>query len=217
MGKKPLELEGQKFGKLTVVARNGSDKYGHSMWDCKCDCGKDCIVVSTSLKKGLTTSCGCVHKEMISNLNKKHGMSGTRIYTIWKGMNERCSDVNNKNYGGKASPVKICNEWQGEHGAENFIKWSLENGYDENLEIDRIDSEKDYEPSNCRWVDTITQASNTKRNHYITYNNETHTMMEWSRIINIPCQTLANRINLLHWDIEKALTTPVKQIKKREA
>lgn len=74
-----------------------------------------------------------------------------------------------------------------------FYNWAMENGYNEKLSIDRIDFDGDYEPSNCRWADKITQANNKRNNIRLTYNGETHTMPEWARILNLPYSTLADR------------------------
>jgi len=91
----------------------------------------------------------------------KHGLSKTRLYAIYSGMKQRCYNSENShysNYGEKG--IYICNEWMSENGLQNFIEWSLNNGYNENLTIDRIDSNKGYSPDNCQW---ITQSSNSSR------------------------------------------------------
>ena len=81
------------------------------------------------------------------------GLSKTRLYKIYSGMKQRCfnPNVNNyKYYGGKG--IAICEEWMGDNGLQRFIEWSLDNGYDETLSIDRVDSNRDYSPQNCRWL-----------------------------------------------------------------
>ena len=121
-------------------------------------------------------------------------------------MKSRCYNKNNKDYadyGGRG--ITIYPEWRNSFIA--FYNWAMSNGYNEPLEIDRIDNSGNYEPSNCRWVTRKEQNNNTRHNHLITFNGETHTMKEWANIKNIPYTTLASRINILHWDIEKALNT----------
>lgn len=91
----------------------------------------------------------------------KHSLSKTRLYAIYSGMKQRCYNSENShysNYGEKG--ICICNEWMCENGLQNFIEWSLNNGYNENLTIDRIDSNKGYSPDNCQW---ITQSANSSR------------------------------------------------------
>jgi hypothetical protein len=84
----------------------------------------------------------------------------------------------------------------------------MANGYSNNLTIDRIDNDKGYSPDNCRWATISVQNSNTRRNHYITYNGKTKTMTQWAEEIGIPVRTLEARLNRGHWSIERALTTP---------
>lgn len=93
----------------------------------------------------------------------KHSLSKTRLYSIYSGMKQRCYNPNNQHYsiyGGKG--IKICDEWLNKNGLQNFIEWSLNNGYEEHLTIDRINSSADYSPQNCRW---ITSSLNSARVH----------------------------------------------------
>lgn len=132
----------------------------------------------------------------------------TRIYSIYKGMKDRCRYKTNDNYeryGGRG--IRVCEEWLADY--MNFYNWAINNGYKEGLTLDRIDPNKNYEPDNCRWATYKEQANNTRRNNYITYNNKTHTLTEWSEILGIKRSTLSNRIVTKKWDIEKALTTPL--------
>ena len=95
------------------------------------------------------------------------------------------------------------------HTKLHYIWWAMNNGYQDNLTIDRINVNGNYEPDNCRWADAITQANNKTNNHYITFNNETHTLMEWSRKLNIKHTTLCERLKR-GWSIEKTLTLPLR-------
>lgn len=201
------DLTGRRFGKLTVIKRESdyvSPKgYVAVNWLCKCDCGNLTIIRGCNFKSGASQSCGCektVHPNRLC-----HGYKGTRIYEIWKGMRSRCNNPNNKSYqwyGGRG--IMVCNDW---NEFLKFKEWALNNGYDESLTIDRIDCNGDYEPSNCRWSDKIIQANNTRNNHLIEYNGETHTMAEWSQLTGIPYHRLKDRINKLGWDVKRALTT----------
>ena len=99
-------------------------------------------------------------------------------------------------------------EWK--ENFENFYNWATNSGYQYNLTIDRIDNNGNYEPSNCRWVTYKIQARNTRNCNYVTYNNETKCVAEWAEIYDIDYAVLYARIFKLHWNIEKALNTPLK-------
>ena len=206
------DLTGQRFGKLTVIECTGRNKSGRFMWKCECDCGNVTTVRADGLTRGHTKSCGCLivvaAKNRIKDLNKIHGKTNTRLFHIWQSMRSRCSNPSNKNYpryGGRG--IRVCDEWEKDFVA--FYNWAMDNGYQEDLTLDREDNSGNYEPSNCKWATPIEQANNTRRNVYMEYNGEVHTMKEWSRIIGINYCTLQKRIKL-GWTIEKALTEPVK-------
>ena len=194
-----IDLTGQKFGRLIVLERSNICKKGHTTFClCQCNCGNKRIISYTSLKRGNTKSCGCYNKEMSSQriikLFTKHNMSETRIYHIWEGMKARCYNKNDnsyKNYGGRG--IKICKEWK--HDFLNFYNWAMANGYKENLTIDRINVNGNYEPENCRWVNMIIQNNNTTNNRKITYKNKIYTISELSRLLKINYRTLYSRIN----------------------
>lgn len=212
---KCIDLTGQKFGKLTVIERVNNDKSGKAVWRCECECGNAVKVLGKSLRTGNTQSCGCIQRKKakarlteLNKTNKKHGHSHDRIYKILGYMKDRCYNPNNEYYHIYGAEGKtVCDEWLGEHGAENFIDWAEQNGYANNLTIDRIDNTKGYSPENCRWVDMKTQSNNKRNNHFITYNGTTCTMKQWAEKCGINYSTLENRINKLHWSIERALTT----------
>lgn len=135
--------------------------------------------------------------------NYKHGGRGTRIYAIWKSMRERCNNPNtNRSKIYHDNGIRVCHEW------DDFIKfrqWSLDNGYADNLTIDRIDSKGNYEPSNCRWVTQKVQQNNRSNNRHIEWNGESHTLGEWSDITGIKLGTIHERLKR-GWNISKALT-----------
>ena len=135
--------------------------------------------------------------------NYKHGMSGTRLHHIWKSMKQRCNDPkckNYKNYGAKG--ISVCGEW---NDFEVFANWSFKNGYSDELTIDRIDSNGNYEPSNCRWASYKIQENNRSSNRHIELNGISHTLAEWSDITGIKIATIHARLKR-GWNPEKALS-----------
>ena len=123
--------------------------------------------------------------------NKYARATTNRIFNIWRDMIRRCElpkRTNYKYYGGKG--IKVCNEW---HDFKTFVDWAFSNGYKDNLTIERINNNGNYEPKNCTWKSIKEQCKNRSSNKNVTANGETHTIMEWAKILNMnPC-TLYNR------------------------
>ena len=133
-------------------------------------------------------------------------MSHTRIHGIWSKMIERCYDSNSKMYKWYGERgITVCEKWKGTTGFIEFMNWSYSNGYNDDLSIDRINNNGNYCPENCRWVDKITQANNTRSNRLLEYNGEKHTVSEWARIVGIPNYTIEQRIVKLNWNVGEAL------------
>ena len=164
---KLIDLSGQKYGRLTVVCRNGSNESKRALWLCKCECGNEITVIGDLLRNGHVQSCGCLLSEYRKDKMTKHGYGKhsevDRLYRVWRGMKTRCYSKNAKSYkwyGGRG--IKVCEEW---HDYTKFREWALQNGYDENAKkgectIDRINPDGDYEPNNCRWVGMDVQLKN---------------------------------------------------------
>lgn len=205
---KLIDITGQKFGRLTVIKLDHivNKKHGpESYWLCKCDCGNEKIIRKDHITGNKTLSCGCLQKEKASKINSTHHLSKSRIYYIWASMKSRCSlktDTNYARYGAKG--IKVCDEWQ---NFEPFYNWAINNGYKDNLSIDRIDVYKDYCPENCRWANRIQQANNKSNNTKIKYNNEEHTLAEWAKILGYSYSTMCHRY-YRNWDVEKMMKQP---------
>ena len=186
---KRMELTGQKFGRLTVIERSfvKLDKK-NSYWLCVCDCGKPVIASRGSLTRNLTKSCGCYRNEAVGRASKEkatHGMSNSRIYRIWGGMKERCfrkKHMHYKSYGGRG--ITVCNKWL---EFPEFYKWALSAGYADDLTIDRVDTNGNYCPDNCRWVTQMEQMNNTRFNIYVSGEL---TLSEFSRKYEIPVSSV---------------------------
>ncbi len=158
---KLIDLTGQRFGRLVVVARAENDSHNKARWCCRCDCGKEIIARSNDLRSGNTQSCGCFQRSQTSSTNATHGGGGTRLYTIWKAMKARCYNLKAekyKDYGGRG--ITICPEWKNDFSA--FRDWALSSGYTDDLSIDRIDVDGNYEPLNCRWATAKEQRHNRR-------------------------------------------------------
>ena len=204
-GRNGEDLIGCKFGRLTVVEYipPKERKTRSFAWVCKCDCGNDKRVItsSTKLKNGDTKSCGCLKAERMGNLNKKYKYHDRRLYEVYMAVVARTENPNNyeyKNYGARG--IKLCDEWRGELGFDAFAEWAYSTGYDSKAPrgectLDRIDVDGNYSPDNCRWITNKEQQSNRRDNVWITYNGETHTMKQWSEILDIPYKFLLWRIS----------------------
>lgn len=156
-----IDLTGQKFGRLTVIKR-GENIDNHAGWICQCECGNIVNVNGKYLREGKTTSCGCYHNELLRERSLTHGKTHTRLYRIWANIISRCCNSNvdcYEYYGGRG--ISICDEWK--NNFENFYEWSINNGYNEQLTIDRINNDGNYEPSNCRWVTMKEQCKNRRK------------------------------------------------------
>lgn len=201
------DLSGQTFGYLYVVKRCENIK-GRTAFLCRCKCGKETKVTSHSLNRGNTSSCGCLHKQQLAERNYRHGARYTRLYRIYRNMITRCYNSNileYKNYGGRG--IIVCKEWRESFVA--FKTWAENNGYSDNLTIDRIDTNGNYEPNNCRWITLKAQGFNKTNTKYFEYNGQKKCLAEWAEIFGINKPTLYNRIYNLGWDIKKALETKV--------
>ena len=175
------DIVGQRFGKLTVISYDHYENKNGHMYKCKCDCGNEIVTRRTSLMDGHTKSCRCT-----TNYAKKHGLSGTRFYNVYTSMKDRCLNPNNHayyHYGGRG--IRICDRWL--ESFENF----KEDMYDSYLEhakkygecnttIDRIDVNGNYCPENCRWATKREQANNKRNTHYINYNGETMSLIQFA-------------------------------------
>lgn len=203
-------LLGRKFGRLTVISFDQFKNRG-AYWLCKCECGNTKSVKGSNLTSGNVKSCGCLRLEVLNTTT--HGMSRTRLYNIYRSIIKRCELKSSKDfprYGGRG--ITVFDGWK--ESFEAFRDWALSHGYRDDLTIDRIDVNGNYEPSNCRWVSSKQQAQNRRNNRLITFKGETLCLTEWARRLNCSHETLHSRLKN-GWELERALTQPVRQLRKK--
>lgn len=197
-----MNIEGERYGQWVVLKHNGG-----GWWTCECACGVVRSVRGTDLRRGRSRSCGCSVKRRVP-----HGGSGTHEYRVWIAMKVRCFDPTHKKYpiyGGRG--ITVCRRWRDDFSV--FLKDMGE--CPDGHTIERIDSNGNYEPSNCRWATVTEQNRNTNRNRMLEYQGERMSMAAWAERVGLPYQTLNTRINTMGWSVERALSTPHRTLAKR--
>lgn len=211
-------LSGMRFGKLVAVCDVGRTKRGR-VWKCVCDCGSETESISTYLKNGHKRSCGCLHAESAKLASVKHQTHGHTTkdrkkfaseYNAWASMKSRCLNPNShgfKRYGARG--IKVCERWL------NFAKFYEDMGPKptQKHSLERLNTDGNYEPSNCVWADAIQQASTRTNVRSITAFGKTMTAAAWERETGIPATAIRNRIDS-GWDIKRVLNTPVRNINR---
>ena len=204
MNKNPrlIDLQGQRFGRWLVSTQAGNALRGGALWNAVCDCGKTGTPTGGDLRAGKSTSCGCLTRESARRTMLTHGGVGTRIYRIWKAMRTRCSNPNipgAKNYSERG--ITICKEW----GCfDVFRAWALENGYSDDLSIERIDVNSGYNPTNCTWANAQEQSINRR---FVKKNEHGEAWSQIAKRHGVGVTLMHGRIHE-GWPIEKAATLP---------
>lgn len=190
------DLTGQRFGRL--VALYATKTVNNKIyWMCRCDCGNEKEIRANSLTTGHTSSCGCLALELstnrVSGINKTHGCRKIRLYSIWKSMKARCNNPNHKSYsryGGRG--ITVCDEWNSSFVP--FRDWAVSHGYDDCLTLDRMDSNGNYEPGNCRWATMKEQQQNRQNNIRVVYQGEEMVLSEAVRRSGVPRTRIAKQL-----------------------
>ena len=210
-----LMVKGDRINFLTMISDPISKRRKqYALF--KCVCGRVKEIRVENVKIGSTKSCGCQRGYLMSQKphNYKHGDTKTRIYAIYHKMKARCC---NPNYAESQyyidRGITICDEWL--NSFTKFRDWAYTHGYQDNLSIDRINVNKGYSPDNCRWATPKQQSRNKRSNIKITFENKTKCLMEWCEELNLNYGAISARIKR-GWDYERALSTPIKNMKGKK-
>lgn len=208
---------GDEYGRLTIIEEIPpikSNKQNNRAVRCKCECGNIIDVIFDRLRN--KKSCGCLHSDTARETQLKshltHGLTKHPLYSRWQDMKRRCRETptkrqlkNYEHYGEKG--IRVCKEWGNDFLA--FYNWSIENGFSEELLIDRIDNNLGYSPNNCRWVTHPNSNRNTSRNIMVG----DLCLQDFCQYNNLPYSAIRARINRLNWPLDKALKTPLQKTK----
>jgi hypothetical protein len=189
---------GEKFNRLTAVKQDSKYYY----WVFQCDCGNVKSIRKDHVENGKTTSCGCYVKEFAKKLHSKHGKAGSKIYRVWAKMKERCLYKNCKeyrHYGGRG--ITICKRWL---KFENFYKDMGE--VPQNMSLERINNDGNYEKRNCKWATKKEQANNRRSSLYISMNGVRITLTDLAETFGLTDICLYKRIINPKFTVFRALT-----------
>ena len=194
------DITGNTYGRWTVIAYSHSRGNGQTVYKCRCECGTEKDVLRRSLVNGMSTSCGCYHKDAVT----KHKSRNKKLYSIWHNMKDRCyREKHPMSHYYSSRGLGVCAEWIHDYSA--FHIWAYNNGYKEGLSIHRINNDLGYSPENCMWATDLEQMQNRRDTLLLTYNDETKTMFEWSKLVGIPYHTVRQRVRR-GWSVHDALT-----------
>lgn len=205
-----VDLVGQRFNRLIVMARGVGPDTHRSYWSCRCDCGAVTNVIGTNLTRGHTRSCGCFKADTTKATKTIHGHCrngrSTREFTAWQDAKNRCTrptGVMWNAYGGRG--IRMCDAWLNDF--QTFLRdlGPCPDGY----EIERKDVNGHYEPGNVMWIPGRLQGRNQRTNRMLTFRGTTQCMAAWADELGLSYKALRSRI-ARGWTIERAMTTPLR-------
>lgn len=203
------DIAGERFEHLTAIKCVGTQR-GKSVWLCGCDCGSEVTVRLSDLVCGKIKSCGCFRRETAAATGKRnatHGMTGSRLWSIWSGMRRRC--ISNPHY----CNVSGCDDWE---NFSNFYSWAMASGYSDGLTLDRINVYGDYTPENCRWATYKQQENNRRNTVYISALGKKKTLTDWCEETGLKRATIAQRIKAGWPEADLFLPADLNNARKRK-
>lgn len=212
MGRPVIDVTGHRFGRWLVMSRDHDRPLGQIYWWCRCDCGTVRSVNSNQLRHGGSLSCGCLARELSSERNSIHGMHNSPEYKSWQAMKDRCYRKTHSHYrlyGGRG--ITVCDRWR-----DSFEAFLEDVGFRPSPKhtLDRIDTNGDYEPDNCRWASRRQQANNRRDTRHITIDGETFSIAQWSRRFGINENTIRSRLRY-GWPPERLLEPPTDKFRPK--
>ena len=192
MSRKPLDLTGERFGRLVALRYSGL-RNQKRLWLCRCDCGNQKEVRVEKLRSGATKSCGCLQVEASHRPKRvKHGKYQTAEYQTWISMRKRCrynGNASYKRYGGRG--IGVCDRWL--NSFENFYA-DMGDKPSPEYSLDRVDNDRDYSPENCKWSTPVEQGRNRANTRFATYLGVTRPVMEWADIFGMDRDRMYSRV-----------------------
>lgn len=202
LGRPIIDLTEQRFGRLVVLKQDSRSRKGEVVWLCLCDCGKTTTAIGTQLRRGAKLSCGCYANDV--KLLKGSKRTRHPLYRRWKRIIKCCTDPNYVDYylyGARG--ISVCDKWK--LSFQSFVE-DVGLPPSKTHTLDRIDNNGNYEPCNIRWATPTEQQGNKRNSRLLTFNGQTHHLLEWSRITGINDSTLLGRLGR-GWSVEKTLST----------
>ena len=203
------DVTGQRFGRLTAIAYFGvkpGRRIGKRAWQCKCDCGREVVVVGESLRSGNTTSCGCSKGGKVTHGATVRGEWSSE-YIAWHSMLKRCRNTTSRRfdrYGGRG--IQVCDRWIGNGGFEAFLS-DMGHRPSPSHSLDRIDNDGNYEPGNCRWATLTEQANNRSSTKTVVFNGEAMKIHELASRTGVRRELIWSRLRR-GLTVEEAISIP---------
>lgn len=210
-----IDMAGQRIGAWLVLEHAGFDRHKQAWWLCRCDCGTEAKVTGGRLRRGDSKSCGCTRSEKSRAANTKHGDSArghlTPEYRVWSNIIFRCENPSGKawqDYGGRG--ITVCDRWR--HDFAAFLA-DMGRRPTPKHEIDRINVNGHYEPTNCRWVTRTVNARNKRSNRVLEADGRSMLLVDWAEELGVHSSVILGRLSL-GWPVERAVTEPPRRSRR---